>query len=383
MAQIQWIRHINRLCEIRDNPRLHDILIGLVVDFHRSGQCSAKRGNWLVGQLDFHFRKTIDHTGAIALTTAQRREIMEAVNAAIATADVDRLLFLRRKFAHLSNEVFTAISHHFHKNSAVSPLNTTACSSAIAKLLLKLIDGPLALPDGFSADLLLDDGSPAARHHGERDGISPLGLNANVKDDAAPPLRGSAAKSDKPLDRREGQFEGNANSPMEAKANRPMGQVKANSQKATISLWVDGGSKSHVRGQLDVGKEKFRLNFRSPLGAEELAYVGKDGDPEARQWFEGLGSHVIPKLQAAAQAATGRLSRRHIASAIHEFGDRICQNSGVAGGFAFLVYRDDSPAHCMVMLSGLTWHFELEPGRSVNVNSPQFKATAGPYVEAA
>lgn len=374
---------LNQLCEHPGGARYDDILINCIANFSKRGKISPDQGNWLVRQIDMHCENPVQHSGEIRLTKEQRRPIKQAVKFTNSNAQSSCMAYLHNRFPHVFHTVSTPSPHQFHTKSANTSVQSMAYPPAIARLLLKLIDGPLALPDGFSANLLLDDGSLAARHHGERDGISPLGLNANVNDDAAPPLRGSAAKSDKPLDRREGQFEGNANSPMEGKANRSMRQVKANSTKANISLWVDGGSKSHVRGQLDVGNEKFRLNFRSPLGAEELAYVGKDGDPEARQWFEGLGSNVIPKLQATARAATGKLSRKHIASAIHEFGDRICEGNGVVCGFAFMVYRDDSPAHCMVMLGDMAWHFELKPGRSSNANSPQFKATAEPYVEAA
>ena len=382
MAQIQWNRYLNQLCEHPGGARYDDILINCIANFSKRGKISPDQGNWLVRQIDMHCENPVQHSGEIRLTKEQRRPIKQAVKFTNANAPSSRMAYLHNRFPHVFHTVSTPSPHQFHTKSANTSVQSMGYPPAIARLLLKLIDGPLALPDGFSANLLLDDGSPAARHHGERDGISPLGLNANVNDDAAPPLRGSAAKSDKQLDRREGQFEGNANSPMEAKANPPMRQVKANSQKANISLWVDGGSKSHVRGQLDVGKEKFRLNFRSPIRAEELACGERGGDEELRPWHDALGG-IIPKLQATARAATGRLSRKHIASAIHEFGDRICEGNGVAQGFAFMVYKADSPAHCMVMLSGLTWHFELEPGRSVNVNSPQFKGSAGPYVEAA
>jgi hypothetical protein len=382
MAQIQWNRYLNQLCEHPGGARYDDILINCIANFSKRGKISPDQSKWLVRQIDMHCENPVQHSGEIRLTKEQRRPIKQAVKFTNAHAPSSRMAYLHNRFPHVFHAVSTPSPHQFHTKSANPSVLSMAYPPAIARLLLKLIDGPLALLDGFSANLLLDDGSLAARHHGERDGISPLGMNANVKDDAAPPLRGSAAKSDKPLGRSEGQFEGNANSPMEGKANRPLRQVKAKYGKATISLWVDGGSRSHVRGQLDFGKEKFRLNFRSPFSAEELACGGRGGDEEMRPWYDALGD-IIPKLQERAQAATGRLSRKHIASAIHEFEDRICQGSGVAQGFAIMGYKNDCPDNCVVQLGDTTWGFELEPGRSTNAKSPQFKATAEPYVEAA
>jgi hypothetical protein len=63
--------------------------------------------------------------------------------------------------------------------------------------LLKLIDTPLAVsrpsatPNGLSADFT-DGGSLVARHSEEGRAICPIGLNDNVIDDAAAPLRGLA-----------------------------------------------------------------------------------------------------------------------------------------------------------------------------------------------
>ena len=52
MADIQWNRHINRLCDLRGDPRFDDMLIGCIAAFHAKGRTSDKQGDWLVRQLD-------------------------------------------------------------------------------------------------------------------------------------------------------------------------------------------------------------------------------------------------------------------------------------------------------------------------------------------
>ncbi len=376
MATEQWIRHINRLCEIRNNPRLHNMLIGLVVDFHRLGECSLERGNWLVNQLKFHFRETIGHSGAIFLTTAQRREIKEAVGLALSEADAAQLSFLRNTFSHIPNRYFTSLAHKGHKKGGNLSLSSNGCDTAIARLLLKLIDGPLphsrpsATPDFFSSDLV-NGGSPAARHLGEEEANSPLGMHANVNDDAASPLRGFAAKSDEPLEGKGEPLGGEANSANQAMTKPKSRQVDAHASKATISLWVNGGSKSSVTAILEVGKEKLRLNFVAPRKAQKLSYITEHGGEEEREWL----AELTAKTDAAARQLSGTLGGRHVMSAIHHETDTACRETGVANGVALLVCNDDTPASCCVVLDDRALHFGLDPFNGPSARSPQFKKT--------
>jgi hypothetical protein len=254
--------------------------------------------------------------------------------------------------------------------------------------LLKLIDTPLAVsrpsatPNGLSADFT-DSGSLVARHSEERRAICPIGMNDNVIDDAAAPLRGLAAQSDEPLGGKKEPLGGAVDFATWAKANRSTGQVKANSSKATISLWVDGSSRSYVRGQLEIGKEKYRLNFRSPRSLEDLIYVERGQDAEARQWYEAISNQVIPNLQAKADVASGRLPSKHVASAIHEFHDSKCEGRGMTEGIAFLGYNGELPSYCVAQVNGRNWKFDLQATHSTNARAPQFKATAERSSEAA
>jgi hypothetical protein len=381
MADIQWNRYLNRLCDLRGDARFDDMLIGCIAAFHAKGRTSDKQGDWLVRQLDMHYGIQVAHEGAIQLTKEQRRPIRQAVDFTNANASSGRMAYLHGRFPHAFHTVSTSFPHGFHTKGANSSVTTTTYPVTIARLLLKLIDTPLAFTmpsastDGLSAQV--DGGSPVARHQ-ITEAALPIAVNTNVIDDAASPLRGFAAKSDEPFHQGKDPKAGNANSPMGAKANRPMGQVKANSQKANISLWVDGGSRSHVRGRLEVGEKEFRLNFRTPLRAEELIYVERGQGAEARQWFEEISAQLIPHLQAKADAASGRLPHNHVASAVHEFSDTHCQQSGLVGGFAFLGYSGDVPSRCIVQINDTTWQFELQATRSPNAKAPQFKATAEP-----
>ena len=383
MTTIQWIRHINRLCDLRGDARFDDIFLDCIAALHRTGRTSVNQGNWLVTQLDMHYGIQLTHIGPIHLTKPQHRIVKEAVAAAVSVADKTRWAVLSAKFPHVFRTISTSFPQVFRTKGAISLADPTTYDAAIARLLLKLIDAPLAFSwpsastDGLSAQV--DGGSPVARHQ-ITEAALPIAVNTNVIDDAASPLRGFAAKSDEPFHQGKDPKAGNANSPtpMGAKANRPTGQVKANSQKANISLWVDGGSRSHVRGRLEVGDKEFRLNFRSPLRAEELIYVEQGQDAEARQWCEAISSHLIPSLQAKADAASGRLPSNHVASAIHEFSDTHCQQSGLVGGFAFLGYSGDVPSRCIVQINGTDWIFDLQATRSPNSKAPQFKATAEP-----
>ena len=381
MTTIQWNRHINRLCDLRGDARFDDMLIGCIAAFHAKGRTSEKQGDWLVRQLDMHYGIQVAHQGAIHLTKEQRRPIRQAVDWTNTNASSGRMAYLHGRFPHAFHAVSTSFSHRFHTKGANSSVTTTTYSVTIARLLLKLIDAPLAFSwpsastDGLSAQV--DGGSPVARHQ-ITEAALPIAVNTNVIDDAASPLRGFAAKSDEPFHQGKDPKTANANSPMGARANRPTGQVKANSTKANISLWVDGGSRSHVRGRLEVGDKEFRLNFRSPRRAEELIYVEQGQDAEARQWYEAISSHLIPSLQSKAEAASGRLSSNHIASAVHELSDTHCQQSGLVGGFAFLGYSGDVPSRCIVQINDTIWQFELQATRSPNSKAPQFKATAEP-----
>jgi hypothetical protein len=80
MAQIQWNRHINKLCEHQGGPRYDDVLIGCIAAFHKKGRSSEKQGDWLVRQLDMHYGIQVAHQGAIQLTKEQRRPIRQAVD---------------------------------------------------------------------------------------------------------------------------------------------------------------------------------------------------------------------------------------------------------------------------------------------------------------
>ncbi|CAA7614692.1 conserved hypothetical protein [Magnetospirillum sp. LM-5] len=380
MANIQWNRHINKLCEHQGGHRYDDMLIGCIAAFHQKGRSSEKQGEWLVRQLDMHYGIQVAHHGAIQMTKAQRRPIKEAVDWTNAHASSGRMAYLNGRFPHTFHTVSTRFPHSFHTKGANSSVDTTTYEVTIAKLLLKLIDAPLAhsrpsaTPNGPSVDFV-DGGSLVARHSEERDVICPIGMNDNVIDDAAAPLRGFAAKSDEPLERKREPLGGNEEFATWAKANRTAAQVKANS-KATISLWVAGSSRSYVRGQLEVGDKKYRVNFRSPRHVEELVYVERGQDVEARQWYEAVSSQVIPFWLDKAEAAEGRLARKHVASAIHEFQDRNCEGHGVNCGIAFMGYRGDVPSRCIVQLNGTDWKFDLQPIRSAKLKSPQYKATA-------
>ena len=381
MTTIQWIRHINRLCDLRGDARFDDIFLDCIAAMHRTGRTSVNQGNWLVTQLDMHYGIQLTHIGPIHLTKPQHRIVREAVAAAVSVADKTRRAVLSAKFPHVFRTISTSFPQVFRTKGAISLADPTTYDAAIARLLLKLIDAPLAFSwpsattDGLSAQV--DGGSPVARHQ-ITEAALPIAVNTNVIDDAASPLRGFAAKSDEPFHQGKDPKTANANSPMGAKANRPMGQVKANSTKANISLWVDGGSRSHVRGRLEVGDKEFRLNFRSPRRAEELIYVEQGQDAEARQWYEEISAQLIPHLQSKAEAASGRLSRNHIASAVHEFHDSRCEQSGLIGGIAFLGYSGDVPSRCVVQINDTIWQFELQATRSPNSKAPQFKATAEP-----
>ena len=381
MTTIQWIRHINRLCDLRGDARFDDIFLDCIAAMHRTGRTSVNQGNWLVTQLDMHYGIQLAHIGSIHLTKPQHRIVKEAVAAAVSVADKTRRAVLSAKFPHVFRTVSTSFPHGFHTKGANSSIPATTYPVTIARLLLKLIDTPLAFSwpsastDGLSAQV--DGGSPVARHQ-ITEAALPIAVNTNVIDDAASPLRGFAAKSDEPFHQGKDPKAGNANSPMGAKANRPMGQVKANSQKANISLWVDGGSRSHMRGRLEVGEKEVRLNFRTPRRAEELIYVEQAQGAEARQWYEAISGHLIPSLQAKADVASGRLPQNHVASAVHVFSDTRCQQIGLVGGFAFLSYRGEVPSRCIVQINDMTWQFELQATRSSNLKAPQFKATAEP-----
>ncbi|KIL97403.1 hypothetical protein CCC_00464 [Paramagnetospirillum magnetotacticum MS-1] len=381
MADIQWNRYINRLCDLRGDARFDDMLIGCIAAFHAKGRSSDKQGDWLVRQLDMHYGIQVAHQGAIQLTKEQRRPIRQAVDWTNTNASSGRMAYLHGRFPHAFHTVSTSFPHGFHTKGANSSVSAMTYPVTIARLLLKLIDAPLAFSrppaktDGLSAQV--DGGSPVARHQ-ITEATLPIAVNTNVIDDAASPLRGFAAKSDEPFHQGKDPKTANANWPMGAKANRPMGQVKANSQKANISLWVDGGSRSHVRGRLEVGDKEFRLNFRTLRRAEELIYVEQAQGAEARQWYEAISGHLIPSLQAKADAASGRLPQNHVASAVHEVSDTHCQQIGLVGGFAFLSYRGEVPSRCIVQINDTTWQFELQATRSPNAKAPQFKATAEP-----
>ena len=381
MTTIQWIRHINRLCDLRGDARFDDIFLDCISAMHRTGRTSVNQGNWLVTQLDMHYGIQLAHIGPIHLTKPQHRIVKEAVAAAVSVADKTRRAVLSAKFPHVFRTISTSFPQVFRTKGAISLADPTTYDAAIARLLLKLIDAPLAFSwpsastDGLSAQV--DGGSPVARHQ-ITEAALPIAVNTNVIDDAASPLRGFAAKSDEPFHQGKDPKTANANSPMGAKANRPTGQVKANSTKANISLWVDGGSRSHVRGRLEVGDKEFRLNFVTPLRAEELIYVERGQGAEARQWFEEISAQLIPHLQAKADAASGRLPQNHVASAVHELGDTRCQQIGLVGGFAFVGYSGDVPSRCIVQINGTDWIFDLQATRSPNSKAPQFKATAEP-----
>lgn len=388
MAQIQWNRHINKLCEHQGGPRYDDVLIGCIAAFHQKGRSSEKQGDWLVRQLDMHYGIQVAHQGAIQLTKEQRRPIRQAVDWANCNAPSGRMAYLHGHFPHAFHAVSTHLPHSFHTKGANSSVPSTTYPVAIAKLLLKLIDTPLAVsrpsatPNGLSADFT-DSGSLVARHSEEGEAICPIGMNDNVVDDAAAPLRGLAAQSDEPLGGKKEPLGGAVDFATWAKANRSTGQVKANSSKATISLWVNGSLRSYVRGQLEIGKEKYRLNFRSPRRLEELIYVERGQDAEARQWYEAISSQVISSLQAKADAACGRLPSKHVASAIHEFHDSKCEGRGMTEGIAFLGYNGDLPTYCVVQVNGRNWKFDLQATHSTNARAPQFKATAERSSEAA
>ena len=45
MANIQWNRHINKLCEHQGGHRYDDMLIGCIAAFHQKGRSSEKQGD--------------------------------------------------------------------------------------------------------------------------------------------------------------------------------------------------------------------------------------------------------------------------------------------------------------------------------------------------
>jgi hypothetical protein len=373
MADIQWLRHINKLCEHQGGARYDDMLIGCIGHFDKKRECTPKQGDWLIRQLAMHYGIKLAHTGAIALTKEQRRTVTTAVDAALAFASPDRLPVLQKHFPHRSHRKTTPFPHGFHTKGANSAFNPTSCHPSITRLLLKLIDwhSPTTWPLAST-----DTASPEVANGSSRNQIGqgpiPKAANFNGADDAASPLRGCAAKSDEPLGQGESQ-----------RANQVLRQMKAKASNANISLWANGNGRSYMRGVLEVGGQRYRLNFRPPRRAEELIYVPPDGDTEARAWFEQVSSRVIPKFQAQAEKAEGRLARNHVVSAIHRNTDKNCSADGIHSGIAVMLYDGNVPTTCIVQLDGLEWHFGLMVCDSKSPNAPQFKASAGQIDKAA
>lgn len=312
MAQIQWNRYLNQLCEQHGDLRFDDVLIGCIAALHRSGKTSTKQGDWLMRQMDMHLGVQVQHKGAISFTAEQRRPIKQAVAAAATEAKGARRTYLARYFPRQFPRVSPEFSRNSPLKSADTPSFSMSCQPTIARLLLKLIDRPAAETDCFTAQEV-DGGSPAARHVDFAHSVSSNYGNDNVPDDASPPLRVAAAKSDKPFGNGELPSEGEANSTTNWDSNRLLRQMRAKADKAAISIWANGGKRSYVRGHLEVGGQRYRLSFRPPRRAEDLIHVPSDGDQEARRWFEAISERVIPALQKKAGQAEGRLPRKPIA----------------------------------------------------------------------